>query len=253
MIFRSVKAHIEKENWFAVGVDFFIVVVGVFIGIQVANWNEQRSFYDWETELLYELRKEAEASILASNQKIHSYQQVVAAGKRSLDFLSSNASCEAECWLILIDFMHASQWQSVAIPKATYESMRSLGLPKDSRIIEAAEAYHAQNRDGAQAFSILPYYRSVVRRLVPIDVQDFYWRNCYSIIDGVETYKLDCAKGATDAIALKAVEEIAQNPEIKPHLTEWISGATLLPISLSSQNVTTERAIAAIDAELGRR
>ncbi len=43
MIFRSIKAHIEKENWFAVGIDFFIVVVGVFIGMQVANWNEARS------------------------------------------------------------------------------------------------------------------------------------------------------------------------------------------------------------------
>ena len=39
MIFRRIKAHVEKENWFAVAIDFFIVVVGVFIGIQVANWN----------------------------------------------------------------------------------------------------------------------------------------------------------------------------------------------------------------------
>ena len=39
MIFRRVKAHIENENWFAVFIDFLIVVVGVFIGIQVANWN----------------------------------------------------------------------------------------------------------------------------------------------------------------------------------------------------------------------
>lgn len=39
MLFRRVKAHIEKENWFAVFIDFLIVVVGVFIGIQVANWN----------------------------------------------------------------------------------------------------------------------------------------------------------------------------------------------------------------------
>ena len=39
MIFRRIKAHIEKENWFAVFIDFLIVVTGVFIGIQVANWN----------------------------------------------------------------------------------------------------------------------------------------------------------------------------------------------------------------------
>lgn len=42
MILRRIKAHVEKENWFAVFIDFCIVVVGVFIGIQVANWNEAR-------------------------------------------------------------------------------------------------------------------------------------------------------------------------------------------------------------------
>ena len=42
MLFRRIKAHVEKENWFAVGVDFAIVVIGVFIGLQVANWNEAR-------------------------------------------------------------------------------------------------------------------------------------------------------------------------------------------------------------------
>lgn len=43
MILRRLKAHVEKENWFAVFLDFCIVVVGVFIGLQVANWNEARS------------------------------------------------------------------------------------------------------------------------------------------------------------------------------------------------------------------
>ena len=42
MILRRIKAHVEKENWFAVGIDFAIVVIGVFIGLQVANWNEAR-------------------------------------------------------------------------------------------------------------------------------------------------------------------------------------------------------------------
>ena len=42
MILRSVTKHVRDQNWFAVGLDFLIVVVGVFIGIQVANWNEER-------------------------------------------------------------------------------------------------------------------------------------------------------------------------------------------------------------------
>lgn len=34
--------HFADQNWFAVGIDLVVVVVGVFIGIQVANWNEAR-------------------------------------------------------------------------------------------------------------------------------------------------------------------------------------------------------------------
>ena len=42
MLFRRISRHVKDQNWFAVGIDFMIVVVGVFIGIQVANWNEGR-------------------------------------------------------------------------------------------------------------------------------------------------------------------------------------------------------------------
>ena len=42
MILRSVTRHVREQNWFAVGLDFLIVVLGVFIGIQVANWNDAR-------------------------------------------------------------------------------------------------------------------------------------------------------------------------------------------------------------------
>jgi hypothetical protein len=43
VILRSLTKHVKDQNWFAVGIDFAIVVIGVFIGIQVANWNEFRA------------------------------------------------------------------------------------------------------------------------------------------------------------------------------------------------------------------
>ena len=42
MILRRVIEHVKTQNWTAVALDFVIVVVGVFIGIQVANWNDAR-------------------------------------------------------------------------------------------------------------------------------------------------------------------------------------------------------------------
>ena len=43
MLFRRVAHHVKEQNWTAVAIDFIIVVVGVFIGLQVANWNDARS------------------------------------------------------------------------------------------------------------------------------------------------------------------------------------------------------------------
>lgn len=43
MLLRRVMKHVNAQNWFAVGVDFVIVVVGVYIGIEVANWNDVRN------------------------------------------------------------------------------------------------------------------------------------------------------------------------------------------------------------------
>lgn len=52
MILRRLTQHIEDQNWFAVTLDFLIVVVGVFIGIQVANWNEANSERVLEQQVL---------------------------------------------------------------------------------------------------------------------------------------------------------------------------------------------------------
>jgi len=43
MLLRRLSRHIGEQNWFAVVLDFFIVVLGVFIGVQLGNWNSART------------------------------------------------------------------------------------------------------------------------------------------------------------------------------------------------------------------
>ena len=47
----------------AVILDFFIVVVGVFIGIQAANWNDERRAREQRAASLDRLHSETEASV----------------------------------------------------------------------------------------------------------------------------------------------------------------------------------------------
>ena len=42
LIFRRFGKHISEHDWFAVGVDLGVLVLGIFLGLQVTNWNEDR-------------------------------------------------------------------------------------------------------------------------------------------------------------------------------------------------------------------
>lgn len=60
MLLRRITEHVKAQNWTAVALDFVIVVVGVFIGIQVANWNQARLDDALSREYLVRLHSELE-------------------------------------------------------------------------------------------------------------------------------------------------------------------------------------------------
>ncbi len=43
MLLRSITHHVRQQNWFAVWVDFLIVVIGVFVGLQAQEWSNARA------------------------------------------------------------------------------------------------------------------------------------------------------------------------------------------------------------------
>jgi hypothetical protein len=42
MLLRRIIVHLRNQEWTAIAIDFLIVVMGVVVGIQVANWNDAR-------------------------------------------------------------------------------------------------------------------------------------------------------------------------------------------------------------------
>ena len=52
MLLRRVMEHVKAQNWAAVAIDFVIVVFGVFIGIQLGNWNQSRADASLERDFL---------------------------------------------------------------------------------------------------------------------------------------------------------------------------------------------------------
>jgi hypothetical protein len=58
MLLRTLTQHVKDQNWFAVGLDFFIVVVGVFIGLQVQQWANDQERQKREFTYLERLHEE---------------------------------------------------------------------------------------------------------------------------------------------------------------------------------------------------
>lgn len=61
MLLRRVIAHFRKQEWTAIALDFVIVVLGVFVGLQVNNWNEARSERAKEAFTIDSLRSDFQA------------------------------------------------------------------------------------------------------------------------------------------------------------------------------------------------
>ena len=58
MLLRSITKHVRDQNWFAVALDFFIVVAGILIAFQISNWNEARQQKDSERDYLERLHSD---------------------------------------------------------------------------------------------------------------------------------------------------------------------------------------------------
>lgn len=76
MLLRRITKHTKDQNWTAVAIDFAIVVLGVFLGMQVSNWNEARQDRTEERSLLVRLLDESIELQGARESERANYQRI---------------------------------------------------------------------------------------------------------------------------------------------------------------------------------
>ena len=72
MIIKRIAEGIKKQDWFVVIIEVMIVVIGIFLGIQVTEWNDARKDDLRALEILIDLRSDFEV-IDESAQDLISY------------------------------------------------------------------------------------------------------------------------------------------------------------------------------------
>lgn len=85
MILRRLVAAFRKQDWFTVLVEIMIVVLGVFIGIQVSNWNDARVESRREASYLAALKEDFGSVIAELESDIVRYEEIANAMTLLLD------------------------------------------------------------------------------------------------------------------------------------------------------------------------
>jgi hypothetical protein len=125
MIVRRIREHLVAHSWFAVAVDFLIVVVGVLIGMQASNWNNRRIEHHQSLSYRSRLIDELDFNARQFAQQIAYYEQVRGHALATMRALESRSSESSDF------FVHAYQSTQIDItpPKRfIYDEMVSSGL-----------------------------------------------------------------------------------------------------------------------------
>jgi len=70
MIVRRIAQHLKAQHWTGVVIELLIVILGVFIGLQVDNWNQQRQDHALEQQYLQRLHDDMKLSIETADNNI---------------------------------------------------------------------------------------------------------------------------------------------------------------------------------------
>jgi hypothetical protein len=89
MILRRVTEHVKAQNWFAVGIEFVIVVVGVFVGLQAQDWSTARAERNAEQAAIERLIVEYKSNLELLDADKEKSRKTMAASERLLGMISS--------------------------------------------------------------------------------------------------------------------------------------------------------------------
>ena len=87
MIIKRLAVGIKNQDWFVVTVEIMIVVIGIFIGLQVDDWNQSRKENVQSELFLKQLNMDIESELLSIKGAIGVHEAHITNGKLAVRFL----------------------------------------------------------------------------------------------------------------------------------------------------------------------
>jgi len=254
MILRRVTKHVKDQNWFAVLLDFLIVVAGVFVGIQVSNWNQTRTDHNRANDYLERISTNLETDVQTYNDRMDFWNKVTDYGLVSLHYAETREQSELSNWDLVLAFFQASQTAEFHIEKTTYSELTSageLGLIENIAIRNMIAKYYSAY--GNFVLVEIPKYREHIRGYIPIDVQNYIWMKCYSNDKDSIQVLLSCKSPISEEKANEILSEIVSEVTLIRQLRYWVSTMNIATLISRAQILNAQQLLNLIQVELSRQ
>lgn len=90
MLLRRFLTHFKTQDWIAIVVDFLIVVVGIFVGLQVDQWNQERKERVLESQYVLAIKSDLQADIAELDRAIEMARQRALSGRLLINAINAN-------------------------------------------------------------------------------------------------------------------------------------------------------------------
>ena len=228
MILRRVIQHVKKQEWTAIGIDLVIVVVGVFIGIQVSNWNAARADDVRAQAYLARIEDNLNIDLQSIQRREVFWRQVINYGNSAIRYAETGELVDGSAWKTVLAFYQASQVWPWTGNDTTYQELLNggeLSMIKDESLRIALSAYY-QNGSGDELgylLTMVPEYRKIVRGISPSVVSKQIWAKCHRQPNYAEQYLPDCESPMSEAEAQAVLDAFTSDPKLLSELRFWVT------------------------------
>ena len=252
MILRRLSQSLKEQNWTAIVIEFILLVSGVFLGIQVANWNAERVDNERAQAYLERIRDDINADLNNYQDRLRFWGDVSNYGAKGLAYAETGDAKGVTQWDLLLAYFQSSQVAEFYTTDSTFEELKSageLGLIKDTHFRDELSQYYSLGFN--PLLTERPRYREHVRGIIPLEVQTYIWANCYSTDSGGVQKMLPCKSPLNEKAAAVIVDAIQKDKTLMTELRYWMSGMHVAALFANGRIEGAKELRASIDTMLG--
>lgn len=246
-----VAEHVRMQNWTAIGIDFLIVVLGVFVGIQVSNWNSSRLDAAKADAYVARIVENLRSDIASIEDREAFWGQVIAHCDNAIRYAETGELVEGSAWKTVLAFYQASQVWPWTSNDTTYRELLNGGdlrLIEDERLRATLPVYHGSKGELDYLFTMIPEYRRIVRGISPAVVSNQIWSQCHRITADFQQVLMDCEAPISEEEAQAVLRTYLAEPELLPELRFWVANQR---VAMRTLKVRKEHALRIL-RELGK-